>query len=167
MISVYGTTWVGETYYRQNAEAAQELNGSSDAVGDVARKGSLAFVIFSIISFVSSVVLPWIVQPPSGTGKPSAALLSPSESPVFRSLDVYRMDIVTAWGMSQLAFGACMIVAPLSTSFNFSTTVIALCGMQVQPRLHLLTHADGDLEHGPCTAGLLLRSSVPKSLGWR
>ncbi len=143
------------------------MNESDDAVGDIARKGSLAFVLFSVISFGSSVVLPWIVQSPSKTGKSSTTILFQSVSPIRRRLGKYQMDIVTAWAMSQLAFGGCMIVAPISTSFNFSTTVIALCGMQVQPCLHSLTCADGDPERGPCTAGLLSRSSVPRSLEWR
>lgn len=167
MVLVYGTTWVGETYYRQSAQTAQEMNESDDPVGDIARKGSLAFVLFSVISFGSSVILPWIVQPPSETGKPSTTFLSQSVSPIRCLLDKYQIDIVTAWAMSQLAFGGCMIVAPISTSFNFSTTVIALCGMQVHPCLHSLTCADGDPERGPCTAGLHSRSSVPRSLEWR
>ncbi|KAI9696601.1 MAG: hypothetical protein M1836_005620 [Candelina mexicana] len=62
---VYGTTWVGETYYRQDDATALELKTSKDVAGDIARKGSLALVLFSLISFTGSIFLPWMVESPS------------------------------------------------------------------------------------------------------
>ena len=52
----YSTTWVGETYFRyENPESAAS---SSDTLGDVGRLGSLSLVIFSGVTFLSSVLLP-------------------------------------------------------------------------------------------------------------
>ena len=65
-LSVYGTTWVGETCYRQDAETALELKTSKDVAGDIARKGSLALVLFSMIPFAGSIFLPWVIQSLSG-----------------------------------------------------------------------------------------------------
>ena len=114
-LPVYGTTWVGETYYRQNAAAAAELQTSTDPVGDIARKGSGALVLFSVISLASSIVLPFLVA-------------LPSDEPSRYRTRRYHIDIATAWGVSQIAFAASMILAPLSESFGFATTLIALCG---------------------------------------
>ena len=126
---VYGTTWVGETYYRQNADNAAELKTSTDMVGEIARKGSLALVLFSVISFASSVFLPFLIALPSDDEARSPHGNTPRTAASF--FDRYRIDITTAWGLSQLAFAASMILAPFSTSFQFATTLIALCGAYV------------------------------------
>lgn len=126
---VYGTTWVGETYYRQNADRAAELQTNKDIVGEIARKGSLALVLFSVISFTSSIFLPFLVSLPSDEDIRDPSRYTPR--PLTRAASLFQrhqMDITTAWGISQLAFAASMILAPFSTSFQFATTLIALCG---------------------------------------
>ena len=162
---MYGTTWVGETYYRQNADNAAELQTTKDAVGEIARKGSLALVLFSVISFTSSIFLPFLVSLPSDDiarypNRNTARPLQRTTS-LFRR---YQIDITTAWGISQLAFAALMILAPFSTSFQFATTIIALCGAYV-PCLY--SHRTARLmemtDHGPCTAGHPSRSWGKKS----
>lgn len=119
--TVYGTTWVGETYYRQSASAAAELHRAPDSVGALARKGSTAFLLFSLISLAGSVVLPWIVESPDDD--------SPSKHDTATLLRHYGVDITTAWGLSQVAFGASMLMAPFTRSFSFATTLVALCGL--------------------------------------
>lgn len=126
---VYGTTWVGETYYRQNADKAAELQTTNDIVGEIARKGSLALVLFSMISFTSSIVLPFLISLPSDDTTRYPIRNTPRPLPRINSLfQRYQIDITTAWGISQLAFAASMILAPFSTSFQSATTLIALCG---------------------------------------
>ncbi|CAD6594145.1 MAG: hypothetical protein ASARMPRED_008719 [Alectoria sarmentosa] len=126
---LYGTTWVGETYYRQNADNAAELQTTEDIVGEIARKGSLALVLFSMISFTSSIILPFLVSLPSDdTTRYPVRNNPPPLKRSARLLQRYRVDIATAWGISQLVFAASMILAPFSTSFQFATTLIALCG---------------------------------------
>lgn len=127
---VYGTTWVGETYYRQNPEKAEELRGSVDPVGDMARKGSFAFMLFSVISLAGSVFLPWVVKTPSSDEPPSPTVITSRQAPRGKR---HKLMITTAWGLSQMAFSGAMILAPLSRSFSFSTILLAFCGLQVYP----------------------------------
>ena len=129
---VYGTTWVGETYYREDASRAEELRKSTDVVGDIARRGSLALVLFSFISFAGSILLPWIVKSPADDDDDTATSSKRLPRGVAKTvgfLQKFRPDITTAWGLSQLGFGFTMILAPLARSFEFATTLIALCGM--------------------------------------
>lgn len=103
-------------------------------LGDIARKGSLALVLFSLIAFCGSIILPWFVKGPTDEEKSSTANGGLSEPPrphkspssIIRK---YQPDIPTAWALTQLAFGASMILAPISHSFRFATTLIAVCGM--------------------------------------
>lgn len=127
--TVYGTTWVGETYYRQDAKTAAELKTSTDVVGDIARRGSLALALFSVISFAGSIVLPWVVSSPTDDVPLSNKALPRRLARVLIPLQRYQPDITVAWGLSQLAFGASMILAPISHSFRFVTSLIALCGL--------------------------------------
>jgi len=127
--TVYGTTWVGETYYRQDSKKAEELKTSTDVLGDIARRGSLALVLFSLISFGGSIILPWFVKSATDEERPSTN--SPPErlTEKVSILRKYQPDIPMAWALSQVAFGASMILAPFSKSFQFATTLIAFCGM--------------------------------------
>lgn len=128
--TVYGTTWVGETYYRASPDRAAELRSSHDVVGDIARRGSIALVLFSVISFAGSVILPFVVSSPSEDDESSSTKAVPKRmASLATMLRPYQPDITTAWGLSQVAFGASMILAPISHSFRFATTLIALCGM--------------------------------------
>ena len=128
---VYGTTWVGETYYRQSAETAAELRKARDPVGVLARKGSGALFLFSLISLAGSIILPWVVESPDDD--PLSSITEDPKS-FSRTIDIirrYRVDITTAWGLSQVAFGVSMIMAPFSRSFEFATLLVTLCGMYV------------------------------------
>ncbi|KAI9876465.1 MAG: hypothetical protein M1830_006459 [Pleopsidium flavum] len=126
---VYGTTWVGETYYRQDPKKAEELKTSKDVLGDIARRGSLALVLFSLISFGGSIILPWFVKPAEDEGQPSVNSLPEGVTGKTSLFRKYQPDIPMAWALSQVAFGASMILAPFSKSFQFGTTLIAFCGI--------------------------------------
>ncbi|MCJ1389609.1 hypothetical protein MMC18_002466 [Xylographa bjoerkii] len=126
---VYGTTWVGETYYRQDASTAAELRGATDPVGALARKGGAAFFLFSLISLAGSIFLPWIVESPDNDPLASIKEEPTGLAHAVASLRRYRPDITTAWGISQLAFGISMIMAPITHSFSSATTLVALCGL--------------------------------------
>jgi solute carrier family 45 protein 1/2/4 len=134
---VYGTTWVGETYYREDESRASELRGAVDPVGLLARKGSGALFLFSLISLAGSIMLPWFVESPEGDDHSSDPK---KDSEGFLStLRRYRIDITTAWGLSQVLFGFAMLLAPISHSFQFATTLIALCGLYVYPLILLIS----------------------------
>ncbi|KAI9858337.1 MAG: hypothetical protein M1824_004358 [Vezdaea acicularis] len=126
-LPVYGSTWVGETYYRQSAQTAAELTKSSDVLGDIARKGSSALVLFTLMSFIGSIVLPMIVDSPTHDSSPASRkrLLSVNND----TLTKYLPNLTTAWGLSQILFSASLILAPFSHSFRFATSIITLCGI--------------------------------------
>ncbi|OAX81321.1 hypothetical protein ACJ72_04340 [Emergomyces africanus] len=122
------STWVGETHFRYEApeDAAEK---SSDTLGDVARIGSLSLVIFSIITFISSVVLPFGVLSPDN--KKSAFVRRPPLGLVrlFNKLHFTRPDLQTTWMISHIVFALTMIFAPAARSVQFATTLVAICGI--------------------------------------
>jgi len=127
----YSTTWVGETYIRYDApKTAQE---SKDTLGDIGRVGSLSLIVFSIITFAGSVLLPWVVrsledEKPGFTPRPP-----PSIAPIVKTISKFRPDLVTAWMISHLIFAGSMALAPFVTSLRFATILVSICGMYVYP----------------------------------
>lgn len=89
----------------------------------------MALIVFSIVTFAGSIVLPWIVKPPEQekpefTPRPPASL-----APVVEQLEKYKPTLLTAWTFSHLIFAASMILAPFVTSLRFATVIVATCGM--------------------------------------
>ncbi|KAI9791045.1 MAG: hypothetical protein M1833_001706, partial [Piccolia ochrophora] len=124
----YGTTWVGETYYRENEENARKLQSSKDILGDIARKGSLALVLFSLLAFAASVTLPWLVESPEdGEHLGRGNAITPSKRS--RNWRPYQPHIQTAWALSQLVFSCAMILTPCSRSYDFATILVTVCGI--------------------------------------
>lgn len=123
----YSTTWVGEVYFRysEHASAAE----SKDALGDIGRVGSLSLVVFSIITFAGSVLLPWIVQSPEYE-KPGFTPRPPrSIAPLVNTLQQYKPDLMTAWMASHLIFAGAMSIAPFVRSLKMATVIVSVCGM--------------------------------------
>ncbi|MCJ1355907.1 MAG: hypothetical protein MMC33_005900 [Icmadophila ericetorum] len=120
---VYGATWAGETYYRQSPSAQKELQNSTDAPWHS--------FFFSFISLAGSIILPWIVESPDSDDDTSTPAKEVPEAVGWAMILIrmYRIDITTAWDMSQLGFATSMILAPFSQCFQFATTLIALCGL--------------------------------------
>lgn len=141
----YSSTWVGETYYRY--EHPEQDPKTGDALGKIGRLGSLSLVLFSIVTLLSSVVLPYLVRnpeddiesdngistkrgrftprPPPTLGKEVQKILMR----VYESGSEFKPDLVTTWGLSNLTFAAIMIWAPSVRSLRFATTLVALCGV--------------------------------------
>ncbi|KAK5087986.1 hypothetical protein LTR05_002202 [Lithohypha guttulata] len=149
----YSSTWVGETYYRYEHPEKQNQSQGGDALGNIGRLGSLALVLFSVITFASSVLMPYFVRKPedddeTGTGmngasKSSRGRFTPRPPPslsktcqtilmrIYEKLSTYdyKPDLVTTWGLSNLAFALIMVWAPFVRSLAFATTLVALCGL--------------------------------------
>ncbi len=122
----YSTTWVGETYFRY--EAPEDLN-SKDVLGDIGRVGSFSLVIFSFVSFTSSVVLPWLVRSPE-EDKRFFSTRPPVRIPAAPSpMERYKPDLLTAWTASQFIFAGSMILAPFVRSVKFATIIVSACAM--------------------------------------
>ncbi|KAB2577010.1 Major facilitator superfamily domain general substrate transporter [Lasiodiplodia theobromae] len=123
----YSTTWVGEIWIRYDAPV--DARSSEDTLGQIGRVGSLSLIVFSIITFVGSIVLPWLVKKPDDekpefTPRPPAGLAS-----VVEQVEKNKPSLLTAWTLSHLVFTFSMLLAPFADSFRFATTIVAICGI--------------------------------------
>ncbi|KAI7085611.1 sucrose transport protein, partial [Hortaea werneckii] len=119
----YGSTWVGEIFMRTEAPG-----GKADALTDVGRAGSIAFIVFAMISFGSSIVLPWIIESPEDDDKPGYTPRPPQGLQTVAG-EFRKPTLLTAWKLGCATFASAMIFAPFVNSVRFATIVIALCGV--------------------------------------
>ncbi|GME42368.1 sucrose transport protein SUC2 [Neofusicoccum parvum] len=123
----YSTTWVGEIWIRYDAPV--DARSSEDTLGQIGRVGSLSLIVFSIITFAGSIVLPWLVKKPDDekpefTPRPPAGL-----APVVEKVEKNKPSLLTAWMLSHLVFTCSMILAPFANSFRYATIIVAICGV--------------------------------------
>ncbi|KAK3112840.1 hypothetical protein LTR53_010447 [Teratosphaeriaceae sp. CCFEE 6253] len=121
----YGSTWVGEIYIRHDSPAT-----GGDALTEVGKAGSAAYLAFAIISFGSSIVLPWLVQSPGQDDRPGYTPRAPES--LQSAVTVARKNrptLLTAWMLACLVFAASMVFAPFVKSVRSATIIIALCGV--------------------------------------
>ena len=127
----YSTTWVGETYFRYTPSAS--ITASSDALGDIGRVGSLSLVVFSIITFVGSVLLPLVVQSPESDSKSGHRNFTPRPppgiAPLVALINRYKPDLLTAWMLSHIIFAGAMCLAPFVRSLHMATVLVSICGI--------------------------------------
>ncbi|KAK2786273.1 hypothetical protein FQN53_006828 [Emmonsiellopsis sp. PD_33] len=123
----YSSTWVGETYFRYEAPKAVEQ--SSDTLGDVGRLGSMSLVIFSSITFISSVILPFGVLSPDNKKSSFARRPPLSIIRLFNKIPFPRPDLQTAWMLSHVMFAVTMVFAPFAHSLRFATFIVAISGI--------------------------------------
>jgi solute carrier family 45, member 1/2/4 len=125
----YSTTWVGETYFRyENPESVAQ---SSDTLGDVGRLGSLSLVIFSAVTFLSSVLIPFGVRSPDSNSKRAnfTSRPPPRMAALLRRFKKIRPNLQTVWLLSHLVFAGTMIFAPMARSLKFATFLVSVCGI--------------------------------------
>ncbi|KAK7741583.1 hypothetical protein SLS63_001140 [Diaporthe eres] len=127
----YGSTWVGETYFRYDAAATTAAEGStlaqSDALGDMGRIGSYTLTIYSFMTFAGAWLLPLVVRAPEDekfTHRPPASIANLVEG--FSKL---KPDLLTVWQSGHLMFACAMFLAPFAKSFRFATALVVFCGI--------------------------------------
>ena len=125
----YSTTWVGEIFMRYSSR--QPAQQSSDRLGDMGRVGSLSLVVFSIITFAGSVLLPWVVRSPEEEKLDFTPRPPPSIAQLVMTMNKYKPDLLTAWMLSHLIFAGAMSLAPFVRSLRFATILVSICGMYV------------------------------------
>lgn len=121
----YGTTWVGETYFRY--DVSPEARKSADTFGEIGRIGSTSLVMYSLITFAGAWILPLLVKSPedeSFTRRPPRAIAGFLER--FSKL---KPDLLTTWICGHLLFAAAMCLAPFARSYRFATVLVCLCGL--------------------------------------
>ncbi|KAJ5692559.1 hypothetical protein N7462_001982 [Penicillium macrosclerotiorum] len=124
----YSTTWVGETYFRYEVSKDQ-MTKTTDMLGEVGRVGSLSLTVFSSITFLSSVLLPFCIQSPDTKRTRFTPRPPPGVAGFLKAATAIRPDLQTAWLISQIMFAATMIFAPLAHSRAFATFLVAVCGI--------------------------------------
>ncbi|KAL4783550.1 hypothetical protein BJX76DRAFT_357937 [Aspergillus varians] len=123
----YSTTWVGETYFRY--EVPKDADRPADMLGEVGRVGSLSLVVFSSITFISSVLLPFCVQPPDIKRPKFTPRPPPGIAALLKKITRVRPDLQMTWLLSHILFAATMILAPIARSRAFATFLVAVCGI--------------------------------------
>lgn len=93
------------------------------------RLGSLSLVIFSSITFISSVLLPFCVRSPDNKKPNFTPRPPPGIAALLRKIKTVRPDLQTAWFISHLMFAATMIFAPLARSVRFATFLVSICAI--------------------------------------
>jgi len=130
----YSSTFVGEIYYRyEHPPPEPGSEDSHDALGNVGRLGSMSLVIFSLVTLISSILLPYLVRPQAGEDKTYTPRPPPSLSQTIQAFLVrisnLQPDLIMAWLMSNLLFAAITSSAPWVHSLGAATTLVALCGI--------------------------------------
>ena len=132
----YGSTWVGETYFRYEYNEARD-GPIEDVLGQVGRLGSTALVLYSFVTFGASLALPNLVQPAKSArrleesklvGRPPSTFLG-SVRAVLKDLAAVRPRLVSAWIFSELFFAAVFMWAPFVRSLWFASLTVALAGI--------------------------------------
>ncbi|KAJ6133299.1 hypothetical protein N7471_008514 [Penicillium samsonianum] len=124
----YSTTWVGETYFRYEVPKDDRAK-ATDMLGEVGRVGSLSLTVFSSITVLSSVLLPFCIMQPDTKRTRFTARPPPKVAAVLKAITAIRPDLQTAWLISHIMFAATMIFAPLAHSRAFATFLVAVCGI--------------------------------------
>ncbi len=121
----YSSTWVGETYFRY--DTPKDVAESEDSLGDIGRIGSMALVVFSLVTFASAFLLPFFVRSPEERNynqRPPRSLQK-----LVDAVNKHKPDLLTAWFLGHFMFSGAMILAPFAESFRFATILVAFCGM--------------------------------------
>lgn len=124
--NVYGSTWVGETYFRYDAPASTA--STSDALGDMGRIGSYTLSIYSLMTFTGAWVLPLLVRAPEDEGY--TARPPQSIAHLVEGLEKIKPELLTVWITGNILFASAMFWAPFATSFRFATALVVFCGIR-------------------------------------
>jgi solute carrier family 45 protein 1/2/4 len=102
---------------------------ATDMLGEVGRVGSLSLTVFSFITVLSSVLLPFCILQPDAKRTRFTARPPPKVAAALKAIRAIRPDLQTAWLISHVMFAATMIFAPLAHSRAFATFLVAVCGI--------------------------------------
>lgn len=125
----YSTTFVAEVLQRYDIDMRNSLQKSDDVLGDTARLGATALVVYSSVSLLASFTLPCLVYSPESEvprkKRPRQGVLYS----VLEFLELYRPDLATAWFIGHLVFAIAMFLTVFIRSVMFATFVIGVCGV--------------------------------------
>ena len=125
---------MGEIYYRyEHLPANPGDKDEHDALGNIGRLGSLALVFFSLITFCSSVILPYTIKSTEAcearfTPRPPAFIPQSLQS-LLKKAHSFQPDLTSAWCLSNLLFAFITMFAPFVRSLASATRLVAACGV--------------------------------------
>ncbi|KAI8331943.1 major facilitator superfamily domain-containing protein [Chlamydoabsidia padenii] len=131
----YSTTWVAEIYDK-TALQHPSPNGSSDTVGQATRAGSLAFLVYSIVSLVASFFIPLLVKSSQHRSHDDDHLFEFNiyGKHVTFSLERYTrslqcLTLPRMWTISHFIFCIAMLSTILVSDVVAASLVIGICGL--------------------------------------
>lgn len=93
----------------------------------------MSLVIFSFITVVSSIVLPFGLLSPDNKTDTNRTSFTPRPprgvTRALKKISFVRPDLQTAWMISHMMFAAAMFFAPFARSVRFATFLVAMCGI--------------------------------------
>lgn len=126
---VYSTTFVGEVLKRYDKSAQQSLQSSTDVVGNIARVGSMALVLFSCVSLVSSVLLPFVVTSPESNMLHKKPLRTGVLARFQRAVLPFKPDLATAWIGGHIMYASLMLMTLFVSTVWWAMVCVALSGV--------------------------------------
>ena len=78
-----------------------------------------------------------VVKLPEDEKRPFTPRPLPILAPLLNAIYKHKPDLLNAWLISHLVFAAAMSLTPFVDSLLFATTLIAICGMYVDPTIIL------------------------------
>lgn len=134
---VYSTTFVGEVLKRYDVAARESLRSSTDVVGDIARVGSMALVLFSCVSLASSLLLPWVVTSPESDGLHKKSVRNGSLGNFLEAIMPFKPNLATAWIFGHIMYASLMLMTLFVSTVNWAMVCVALSGVSVLFQLEL------------------------------
>jgi solute carrier family 45 protein 1/2/4 len=126
---VYSTTFVAEVLKRYDTKMQQSLNESDDKLGDIARVGSMALVLFSCVSLAASVALPWVIEaPPSDELHKKHISEESTVGKLLNKIGPYKPELCTVWIWGHVSFASLMFLTLAAASVSFATFLVACSG---------------------------------------
>lgn len=128
---VYSTTFVGEVLKRYDDDYKKRLGSPEDVVGAITRVGSMALVLFSCVSLVGSVSLPWAIDSPDAEKMRGTRRLPGKWERLLERFEPYKPDLTTTWMWSEISFAILMMATLFVGTVRVATLIVALSGMWV------------------------------------
>ncbi|KAG0125170.1 major facilitator superfamily domain-containing protein [Tuber indicum] len=126
---VYSTTFVAEVLKRYDTVARESLETSDDVLGDIARVGSMALVLFSCVSLAASVLLPWVVDSPeSRKGVKKHIVPISSLERLSQKIAPYKPNLANTWIFGHIIYAFLMLTTIFIGTVGSATFCVALSG---------------------------------------
>ncbi|SAL95215.1 hypothetical protein [Absidia glauca] len=132
----YSTTWVAEIYDKTALQHPSTGSGSGDTVGQATRAGSLAFLVYSVVSLVASFFIPLLIKSShhdnDGGRRHNLAEFKIRGRTFSPGKYVHHLQCLTLprmWTISHFIFCIAMLSTILVGDVAAASIVIGVCGL--------------------------------------